>query len=57
MMPTNNGCPNNFRKLSQNAEIGLSILRKESDAPIANNAPGVAACPRINRNSFIKLGV
>ena len=43
--------------MSYQEDIKAAILRKESDAPIANNAPGVAAWPRINRNSFIKLGV
>ena len=40
---------NNLRKLNQNADVGSSTFRKDSDAPIANNAPGVAACPKINQ--------
>ena len=56
-MPIKNGWAMSFRKLSQNADFGSSIFRKESEAPIANSAPGVAACPNITRNSLKNLGI
>ena len=56
-MPTKNGWATSLRKLSQNADFGSPIFRKESDAPIANSAPGVAACPKITQSSLKNSGV
>ena len=50
-MATAAGCMTNFKNEIQAATCRRSADLKAKDAPIANNAPGVAADPSIDRNS------
>src|SRR6056297_426675 len=50
------GCSTSLQKLSQPATDSRSADFPARDAPMAKSAPGVAAAPRIARNSFTGPG-